>query len=101
MEHIVQFAISMDDEAIKRAVEKNAEKEITENIRKDIEANLFRSNYYGKPDKGALAYWVEQKVDALLAENKDIILERAAEKLADKLAKSKAGKALLTDIAPQ
>lgn len=101
MEHIVQFAISMDDEAIKAAVSKNAEKKITEDIQKSVEAIIFNSDWYGKVDKRSLSDWAERKVEALLAENKDIILELAAEKLADKLARSKAGKALLADIAQQ
>lgn len=101
MEHIVQFAISMDDAAIKNAVEKNAEKEIIAGIRKDIEAALFKTSYYGSVDKNELSYWAQNLVENMLAENKDAIIERAGELLSARLVKTKAVKEMLADITSQ
>lgn len=48
MEHIVQFAIGIDDEAIKKNLEKSAVKQITKNIQADVETAMFNSRYnYG------------------------------------------------------
>ena len=35
MEHIVQFAISIDDDKIKRSIENNVEKQVTNKIKGD------------------------------------------------------------------
>lgn len=41
MEHIVQFAIGIDDEAIKKRITESAEKQITDSIQKDVEKMIF------------------------------------------------------------
>jgi hypothetical protein len=38
------------------------------------------------------------RIDAIIADNKDFVLEKAAEKLAEKLARSKDGKAILGQV---
>ncbi len=104
MEHIVQFAIGIDDEAIKRNIETNAEKTVIDNITKDITSLICDGGYYNsfqpysRENLGKLKAMVERRVDVVIESHKDIILEMAADKLADKLARSKAGKALLENI---
>ncbi len=41
---------------------------------------------------------IDNRVDVVIASHKDIILEMAADKLADKLARPKVGKALIENI---
>ena len=41
MEHIVQFAISIDDDTITKRVEERAEKVIIDDIRKKVENAFF------------------------------------------------------------
>lgn len=94
MEHIVQFAIGIDDETIVKRIEERAEKVIIDDIRKKVESAFFARSYYGKPtnDPGE---WSELLFKAFLDEHKKEILECAAKYLAEKLAKSKAGRELL------
>lgn len=46
MEHIVQFGISIDDNAIINAVQKKAEEEIIKRIKAEVEHSLFGDRYY-------------------------------------------------------
>lgn len=101
MEHIVQFAIGIDDDRITQAVENNAEKEIIKQIKQSVVNRLFSNTYYcqnANPQSDNLSAFSKKIVTELFAENRDAIINRAAEILADKLAKSKAGKAILEDM---
>ena len=99
MEHIIQFAIGIDDEAIRQRVIETAEKKIMETITFDVRKQIFQKHYY-KQDKltDDLQYWVEEKVEHILEDCKDAIIERAAEKLADKLSRTKKAKEALNDV---
>lgn len=46
MEHIVQFAIGIDDEAIRNRVTESAEKQITESIKRDVEGTIFCKEWH-------------------------------------------------------
>lgn len=41
---------------------------------------------------------IKERIDVILEENKDLILSEASKILADKLARSKAGKEILQDL---
>lgn len=99
MEHIVQFAIGIDDEAIRQRVIETAEKKIMETITFDVRKRIFQRHYY-KMDviTDDLQYWVEEKIEHILEDCKDAIIERAAEKLADKLSKTKKAKEALNNV---
>ena len=43
MEHIVQFAINIDDERIRNAVVETAERQIINDIRRDVEEIIYES----------------------------------------------------------
>ena len=94
MEHIVQFTISIDDDTITKRVEERAEKIIIDEIRKKVENAFFAKSYYGTPTKD-LGEWSERLFIGFLDEHKAEILECAAKYLAEKLAKTKAGRELL------
>jgi hypothetical protein len=105
MEHIVQFAISMDDEAIKQRVAEKAEKEIMDNLQREVGRVIFeRSSYYayGNNNKGYdpnhLSSWAKMQFDNFLKEHKDEIIAGAAKELGDRLVRTKAGKAILEDL---
>ena len=53
---------------------------------------LTQTNYYAKDGLTAMIYKV---IDKCIAENKDQIIELAAEKLAERLARTKAAKELI------
>lgn len=95
MEHIVQFAIGIDDETIRKNVTANAEKEITESIRADVERSMFNRSLYAygeKLDKNVPKEWVCDIVKKVIEENKDRIIEGAVEELTKNMMKTKAVK---------
>lgn len=99
MEHIVQFAIGIDDEAIKKNIAEHAEKTITERLFKDIEQIIYKANSWnGELDKCLPSNYVERKFDRFLEDNREDILEIAGKYLADKLVRTKRGKELLENL---
>lgn len=101
MEHIVQFAIGIDDNAIKERIEKNVESEVIKTITKKIEEVIYQRGYYYQDDKTPLRNMVKERIDMILAEEKDNILQMASTILADKLFRSKKGKELLAQFEAQ
>ena len=97
MEHIVQFAIGIDDEGIRERITEQAEKQIIKNIEQSVRNKLFDASYYGRnaDEKSPLSDYSKRLIETFLEKHKDEIIEKAAVHLAEKLARSKAGKALL------
>ena len=98
MEHLVQFMIGIDDDAIKKRITESAEKQIVEGLKakyeSEIEHQIFkfdRDRWNGNKEfKVGLQPWVEDLVVKLLDKHQDEIIERAADRLADKLSRTKA-----------
>lgn len=85
MEHIVQFGINIDDDAIKRAICANVEKVVIADIRKQIEKELGFGEYsyrYG-------SRFVDGIVDTVLEEHLGEVADAVAAKVADRLCKRK------------
>ena len=100
MEHIVQFAIGIDDEAIKKNIAQHAEKTITERLLNDIEKIVFDTDSWtGTVYKSCASSFTERRFDKFLEDNREDILEIAGKYLADKLVKTKRGKELLENMA--
>lgn len=99
MEHIVQFAIGIDDEAIVKNVMKHAEDSIVKDLNDQIKKALFNieTSYYGAERNRGLQSWVEQKVDTFLEDHKDEIIKLAAERLSDKMSRNKTVKEAMVD----
>lgn len=97
MEHIVQFAISIDDDAITKKVQANAEKIIVQQLQQKVEKAIFETDYYGKP-KNSLNNTAESIILAWLDSHKESIIQLSAKMLADKLAKTKAAKVVLEEV---
>lgn len=97
MEHFVQFAISIDERTIVERVTANAEKQITQSIEQSVRNKLFDSGYYksNADNRSPLSDYSKRIVEEFLDKNREEILEKAAAVLADRLLRSKAGKALL------
>lgn len=100
MEHIVQFAVSIDDIAIANKVEEHAEKEIITHIKQQVANKLFESRYYNcnaDPKTDELSSFSKDLIDEFLAEHEDEIVSKAAEYLAAKVIRRKSSKSLKTD----
>lgn len=95
MQHIFNIAIEVEDERIIQSVEKNVEEKIVKTLTDKIENRICARSYYGRVDYKPLEAMIAARIDVILADKKDFILEKAAEKLAEKLARSKDGKAIL------
>lgn len=95
MEHIVQFAIGIDDDAIKKNLEESAVKQITKNIQADVETAMFNSRYnYGyrqqtDVDKNSPKEWVVNMVKDVIEANKDQIIGCAITELTKNMMRSK------------
>lgn len=101
MEHIVQFAIGIDDNAITERVSENAEKEIIKDLKQQVANKIFQPYYYkgnADPTRDNLSCFAEKLVKDFLEENKECILDKAAAILADRLFRSKKGKEILDNL---
>lgn len=94
MEHIIQFAIGIDDKAIRERVEANAERTIIEDIKKDVKDHLYMKNSWGAGYLNQPSNYFNDKITEFINENKDEIIALAAKNLAERLAKTKAAKEL-------
>ena len=91
MEHIVQFAIGIDDVRICEKIESSAEKQITDDIRQMVMDKMLDKGYYAQhaTSNDPLKDWVRQEIVSFMAEHKEEILNKAASELADHLRRSK------------
>ena len=100
MEHIVQFAIGIDDEAIRKRIEATAEKQIIDTLTKDVKSTIFEKDNWSEKGykEGRASYYLDHKIDKLLNDCKEPIIELAAERLAEKLCRTKKAKEKLAAI---
>lgn len=101
MEHLIQMAISVEDEKIVKRVEETAEKQIIEMLTDRVENVISEKHgWYGKTERDytPLKNMVSEQITKILDENKDLIIAESSKILADKLARSKAGKEVLQGI---
>lgn len=93
MEHIVQFAIGIDDEAIKKRIQESGYDDVIKALTNDMKEQLARGSYANKSWSGDVTIdWkciVDYNMAKFLAENRDIIIEKAAEKLSESYRKTK------------
>ncbi len=99
---IINVPLNIPDELWANALAKDYEdkvvKSLTEEVRKCI-ADHDHLSYYSR-DKNAqrgMADWVSIKIDNVIKEYKSEIIEAAADKLAERLARTKAAKEILED----
>lgn len=105
-EHIINIAVGIDDDAIRKAVIDGAEKKIICDIKEDILKHLFMSKYYSYSavDRDHRTGAVTVSRDAILNELamnivketiegcKEDIIDRAAKEIAESYKRSKAFK---------
>lgn len=97
IEHIVQFGISIDDEQIKKTIEKNAMQQVAATFRNDIIKEMIGKNNYTKSDYST-KMWnaINKQIETFLDENREEIIKIASEKLADRLVRTKKVKDMVT-----
>lgn len=105
MEHILQFAVDIDDQKIINAVESNGVKQIIDGIKIDILNRIFSKGYYNSsaittdskgniklsPEAG-LSSFAKNIVQDAIDELKPEIINAAADKLVESYKRTKAWK---------
>lgn len=107
-EHILNFAISIDDDAIIKNVQQKADKQIINDIKEDLIRKIFspRYGYYSSRDvvekdkngnphvssDADLSDAAERIIKEAIGEYKEDIIERAAKILAEQFKRTKAWK---------
>ena len=89
MIHNLQLAVDFDDEALKKRIAENAERQVIKTITDGVKKELFGLDYYGNPCSRDVAEWVHEQVGELLAANRESIIAQASSLLADRLYRSK------------
>ena len=91
---IINIPLNIPDEMLENTIAKDYEAKITERLTAEVRKAICDHDAY-RDQKRGLDTWVGSKIDDILKEYKDEIIESAAERLAERLARSKKGKALL------
>ena len=96
MEHIVQFGITIDDEAIKKVITRNATEQVANSFKRDIMNTLGEGEHCTKLEyRNKLLSIIENTTNEFLENNKDEIINLATQKLTDKLCRTKAVKEMV------
>lgn len=91
MEHILQFGINIDDDAIIKAVENRVTDEAKTEIKQSVKDKLFNT-------WGDLTYTTREIIKEVLDEYKEEIISRASEDVANSMKRSKKYKEALASI---
>ena len=86
----VPVVLGIDEERIAKEIERDVEQQVVNKIAKDIEDVIYEhSGYYGDK-KEPLRRMVRTEIMNFLEKHETLIINTAAEKLADKLSRTKA-----------
>ena len=100
MEHIVQFAINIDDESIRKTVIETAEKQIIDKLYNECKSIIIQKSTtmygYNKEEqfKSNLGRMVDLAVEKIIHDYKNDIIDKSAEILANRLSRTKSAKVL-------
>ena len=93
MEHIVQFAIGIDDEAIRKRIEEHSVENIEKELKQYVVNRIFhtyRSN--ADPENDPISEFAKNIIKEAMNGYRDEIIQRAAELLVDSYKRTKAWK---------
>lgn len=97
MEHIVQFAIGIDDKAIQNRIEEHAYSDVLAKLTKNAVDSVFaHTNAYSRENM-----WnrlLEAALQSFLEERKDEIIDKAANMLADRFQRMKKYREAMGDV---
>ena len=87
MDHLVQFTISVDDAHIAQMVESRAAKTMEDEVLKVCKSQIGgEANYWSSGEPGPM---LKKAVDQFMNDNREEIIDRAADKLAERLSRTK------------
>lgn len=101
MEHIVQFAVGIDDDAIVKRIEKYATEQITTELKQQVANKLFASyNYYRRnanPETDPLSDYAISLFKDFIEDHKEEIIEKVVNMLSSKMMKSRTVQSKIID----
>lgn len=87
MDHLVQFTISIDDAHIAQMVEQKAAKALENEVLKVCKSQIGgEANYWGSGEPGPM---LKKAVEDFMKDNREEIIDKAADKLAERLSRTK------------
>lgn len=95
MEHILQFGVSIDDEAIKKSVIDNVTRNVSEKLEEDIDKILQGNPYSYWNRKDAIEERIRNITGEFCEEHKEEIIDKCAVLLCEKLIRTKKVKEML------
>ncbi len=97
MEHIVQFGITIDDDVIKKNIEKNVQNQVVDMIKKDCIRELVGNEKVSNWEyTGKIKTLIVDTTNDFLELHKTEIIEATAIKLVERLSKTKAVKDMVS-----
>lgn len=93
----IPVTLGIDEEAIEKKIASDVEKHVLSEIDKKLQEGLFNRRCYG--DEAYIYRVAREEIVKMLSRKEEEIVNLAAEKLADKLARTKAVKEAAGDIA--
>lgn len=87
MDHLVQFTISIDDKHIAQMVEQKAAKAMQDEVLKVCKSQIgCEASYWSSNEPGPA---LKKAIDDFMKDNREEIIDRAADKLAERLSRTK------------
>ena len=93
MEHIIQFGITIDDDAIKRNIEESATKTVVTELKNAVIAQIFDTNTWSR----SLSATAQKIIKDAFLEHQDEIIKEATAQLVDSMRRSKKYKEALAN----
>ena len=94
----IPVVIGVDEDKIAREIEKDVKKQVITGIQEKVEELIFERDYRNRKSDQPLREMVKSEITAFMESKEDIIIERAAELLADKLARTKRVKEKVDEV---
>lgn len=90
MEHILQFAVSIDDTTIEKLVIESAAEQLADEIIDEAKKSLGLIDRYGRLDKDGKGYSIaKEAIEKAVKEREDEIIDRAIERIVEKTYRGK------------
>ena len=94
MQHIINIAFDFDDQTVKEKLEANAERQILDELKRDINSYMFGEYGY----TGEIDIIATNLLQDFINDHKEEIIDSAVKKLAEKLARTKAVREKVNEV---
>ena len=102
MEHILNIAFDFDDDRVKKTAEDAVNNEMTKIVKEIVTDKIapMSSGWYGRQERDWKNLWnkVDSAINEMLAEHREEIIEKAADKLVKSAKSTKAWKEKFAEI---